>query len=67
MSMQWMTIYYNLKYAFDTFDADETVNGCVSMFIPKNDYSYNQGVFKFNSTYDQMGWNRVIDWKRYGW
>ena len=67
MSMQWMTIYYNLKYAFDTFDADETVNGCVSMFIPKNDYSYNQGVFKFNSTYDKFGWNRVIDWKRYGW
>ena len=67
MSMEWMTIYANLEMAFYDFDQDESKNGCVSMFIPKNINGYYNGTFHYNSTYNNFGWNRVMDWSRFGW
>jgi len=67
MSMQWMTNNNNMYSAFYQFDQDESKNGCVSMFIPKNINSYYNGSFHYNSTYNNFGWNRVIDWSRFGW
>ena len=72
MSMRWMTIYntdeyYNLEAAFSTFDQDASINGCVSMFIPRLLRGYMAGEFKYNKTCNNFGWNRVIDWSRFGW
>ena len=67
MSLKWMTIYDNLNYAFRTFSRDMSCYGCVSMFIPKNTSIYFNGTFKYNKTYNDYGWNRVIDWSRFGW
>jgi len=67
MSMRWMTIYNMLNGYFSKFDPDETRNGCVSMFIPKNQGTYYNSVFKYNSTYKNMEWNKVLEWERFGW
>jgi hypothetical protein len=67
MSMEWMTIYNSLYYSFSSFDSDITANGCVSMFIPQNNYNYYNGTFRYMKTFNNFGWNRVIDWSRFGW
>ena len=67
MSMEWMTIYNELYYAFKNFSGDESSNGCVSMFIPQNNYNYYNGTFRFNKTFNNFGWNRAVDWGRFGW
>ena len=67
MSMMWMTIYESLDYAMYYFNNEATDNGCVSLFIPRNISSYFSGDFCYNKTANNFGWNRVIDWSRYGW
>ena len=67
MSMEWMTIYDPLDRAFDTFNQDESSYGCVSMFIPQNTSIYFNGNFHYNKTFNNYGWNRLIDWSRFGW
>ena len=67
MSMMWMTIYPGLEYAFYDFSGEESENGCVSMFIPRNDYFYYNGSFRYMKTFNNYGWNRAVDWSRFGW
>ncbi len=67
MSMEWMTIYAYLSMSFSTFTDEESDNGCVSMFIPKNDFNYYNGTLKYIQTFNNFGWNRVVDWSRFGW
>ena len=72
MSMKWMTIYkgsssYDLQGAMDTFDQDESQYGCVSMFIPRNLTAYNSGTYAYNKRANNFGWNRVLNWSRFGW
>ena len=67
MSMEWMTIYNSLEYAFGNFNEDESIYGCVSMFIPQNRAAYTSGQYQYNKTAANFGWNRIIDWSRYGW
>ena len=71
MSMKWMTMWDKygggyLDRSFDTFDANLKY-GCVSMFIPKQDSYYSYGNTAYNKTSINFGWNRVMDWKRFGW
>ena len=72
MSMKWKTVFdgsqypYNLVNAFKYFDATLSY-GCMSMFIPLLSYGYDYGVFKYNKTSINFGWNRVMDWSRFGW
>ena len=71
MSMKWMTIWDRqgggrLDRSFDTFDANLNY-GCVSMFIPRQDSYYSSGNMAYNKTSINFGWNRVMDWKRFGW
>ena len=67
MSMEWMTIYNQLEWAFKTFSQDESRYGCVSMFVPQNTSAYFYGSFHYNKTFNNYGWNRIIDWSRFGW
>ena len=67
MSMIWMTIYPDLDYAFSGFNGDAADNGCVSMFIPFNNYYYYNGAFHYMKTFNNFGWNRLVDWERFGW
>lgn len=72
MSMKWMTIWTdyrsaNLLAAFDTFDPDASQYGCVSMYIPQNLSAYYSSEFAYNKNAANFGWNRVIDWSRFGW
>ena len=67
MSLQWMTIYGFLESAFRRFNQDESLYGCVSMFIPRNHYSYNIDPFYYNKTFKNYGWNRALEWERFGW
>lgn len=67
MSIRWMTINDYLEWAMTKFNQDDSVNGCVSMFIPQNLQVYYNGTFHYNKTFNNFGWNRVIDWSRYGW
>ena len=67
MALTWMTIYRQLESAFWTFSKDESRYGCVSMFIPMNTPYYSNSTFRYNKTYNNYGWNRVIDWSRFGW
>ena len=71
MSMKWMTICDRygggyLDRSFDTFEANLKY-GCVSMFIPKQESHYSYGNKAYNKTSINFGWNRVMDWKRFGW
>lgn len=72
MSMKWMTIWdmYSiggrLDRSFDTFDANLEY-GCVSMFIPRQGQYYSYGNMPYDKTSINFGWNRVMDWKRFGW
>lgn len=65
MSLKWMTIYYQLEWAFNAFSQDISRYGCVSMFIPMP--AYANGTFQYNVTCNNYGWNRIIDWSRFGW
>lgn len=67
MSMKWMTIYSKLESNFRNFAQDESMYGCVSMFVPLNSYYYNYGEFKYNKTSTSMEWNRAMEWNRFGW
>lgn len=72
MSMKWMTIfdgypYYDMESDFSTFIQDESLYGCVSMFIPMDNSDYNNGFYKYNATCRNFGWNRLMDWNRFGW
>lgn len=67
MSMRWMTIYSRLENSFAGFNQDESMYGCVSMYIPRNLSSYWGGTFRYNATSNNMAWNRVMDWSRFGW
>jgi len=67
MSMMWMTIYLDLEYAFYNFTGNEADNGCVSMFIPRNHYYYYNGTFSYIQTFENFGWNRAVNWNRFGW
>lgn len=67
MSMMWMTIYTYLDYAFKDFTGEESENGCVSMFIPRNNQYYYNSEFNYIKTFNNFGWNRVVDWSRFGW
>ena len=67
MSMKWMTIYSKLESNFRNFTQDESMYGCVSMFVPLNSYYYNYGEFKYNKTSTSMEWNRAMEWNRFGW
>ena len=72
MSMKWMTIWdmYSiggrLDRSFDTFDTTLEY-GCVSMFIPRQGQYYSYGNMPYDKTSINFGWNRVMDWKRFGW
>ena len=61
MSQKWMTIYPELMTSFYYFNAS------VSMFIPMKLGAYTGGTYKYNATSNHFGWNRVIDWSRFGW
>ena len=67
MALEWMTIYTPLEQAFLSFNQDVSRYGCVSMFIPQNTSIYFNGNFHYNKTFNNYGWNRLIDWSRFGW
>ncbi len=67
MSFKWLTASINLYYKdFDQFDT-KADGSCVSMFIPQNHTSYTSGNFAFNKKSNNFGWNRIINWSRFGW
>lgn len=67
MSFKWMTISATLYYKdFDQFDM-EADGGSVSMFIPQNHTSYSSGNYAYNKKSNNFGWNRIINWSRFGW
>ena len=66
MSMEWMSNYADWWY-FSKFNKDESLNGCVSMFIPQNTNLYRSSEFQYNKRFTNLGWNRVLEWSRYGW
>ena len=67
MSLEWMSIYDFLTLSFDSFDQDPALYGCVSMFIPLHKKTYYTGEFRYNYTFNNFKWNRVLDWERFGW
>jgi hypothetical protein len=68
MSLKWMTVYDNLEFfSFPSFLQDESLNTCVSMFVPQNNNTYHSGEFRYNTTYSLFEWNRILDWSRFGW
>ena len=66
-SLKWMTAYNYLELSFKTFKRDCTQNGCVSMFIPRYTEAYFTSPYRYNYTFRTYGWNRVMDWSRFGW
>ena len=67
MSFMWMTISRTLYYEdFDKFDK-KVDGGSVSMFIPQNHTSYFSGNYAYNKKSNNFGWNRIINWSRFGW
>ncbi len=67
MSMKWMTIYNDLRRSMEYFDQDITQYGCVSMHVPLDLTAYYYGHFAYNTRANNYGWNRIIDWGRFGW
>ena len=68
MSLKWMTVYDNMEFfSFPSFLQDESLNRCVSMFVPQNNNTYHSGEFRYNTTYSLFEWNRILDWSRFGW
>lgn len=66
MSMRWDTNSNTLKMVdFYTFNQDQSLYGCVSMFIPLT--SYEGSDLKYNQTFKNFAWNRVLNWERFGW
>lgn len=66
-SQKWMTAYTYLELSFNTFKSDCTQNGCVSMFIPRNTETYYASPYDYNYASQIYGWNKVMDWSRFGW
>ena len=67
MSMKWDTIYDSQYYAFSHFNPDASLYGCVSMFVPMNTGTYNNGAYHYNKTFKNYEWNRKLNWERFGW
>ena len=67
ISLRWMTIYTSLEISMYAFNQDESLYGCVNMFIPKSESSYAKSKYNYNKTCNNFGWNRAMDWSRYGW
>lgn len=66
-SLKWMTIFEKLYRAFDSFNQDKSVYGCISMFIPQNLPSYYNGTYNYNKYSMHFEWNHTIGWNRFGW
>jgi hypothetical protein len=64
MSMRWETMF---NIPFKTFNQDESLYGCVSMFVPINTSKYNADPYYILDTYNYYQWNQVVDWSRFGW
>lgn len=67
MSMQWETMATTLKSDFKNFNQDQSLYGCVSMFIPFNTTRYNVRPYYFLNTYNYYQWNQAVDWSRFDW
>ena len=67
ISKEWMSIYAQQIYAFQTFEQDDDYWGCVSMFVPQYNKNYLGGTYAYNARADHLGWNKIINWSRYGW
>jgi len=67
MSMRWMTIYDYLDASFGSFTQPLSWHGCVSMFVPRNIYSYSRSAFLYNKNCSRFEWHRSLNWKRFGW
>jgi hypothetical protein len=61
-----MTMSNPLKQWFSYFDSSQTECGGLSMFIPKGE-KYDSKPYSINKTCLNYGWNRVMDWSRFGW
>jgi len=55
-----------MENSFNLFDTTQADCGGVSMYIPVRE-GISDKVDYLNSTCMNMGWNRVVDWTRYGW
>ena len=67
MSMKWMTEFNGLISAFDNFRHDASLHGCVSMFVPRNNFTYYSSSFQYNKTFVLFDWHRALEWNRFGW
>ena len=67
MSLRWMTIYTYLELTMTDFDQNESLYGCVSMFIPRSEKNYLRSTYNYNKTCNNFAWNRAMQWTRFGW
>ena len=67
MAMRWETESSTLLFDFKNFNQDQSLYGCVSMFIPINTSRYNTTPYYFLNTYNYYQWNRIVDWSRFDW
>ena len=66
-SARWMTMSESLVInGFPYFDSNQTHCGGVSMYIPQNGEHGGRADYN-NSTCTNYGWNRVLEWTRFGW
>lgn len=67
MSMQWETGCNMLLFDFRNFNQDQSLYGCVSMFVPVNSNRYKTEPYYILDTYNYYQWNQIVDWSRFGW
>ena len=67
ISKRWMTIYNTQHIGFPYFEQDDEYWGCASMFVPQGYVDYRSGYYAYNARANNFGWNRIIDWSRFGW
>ena len=81
MSMKWMTVFdgrwvgsvYYYPFFYDlqgdmqnAFDP-ALPYGCVSMYFPVTGKGYDEGDFCYNLRANNLEWNRLMQWNRFGW
>ncbi|WP_028903735.1 clostripain-related cysteine peptidase [Prevotella sp. P6B4] len=64
-SQHWMTISSNIYRDFDSFEYADDMYGCVSMFIPRNDYASSN--YRYNEHIRNLQWYYAVNWSAYGW
>jgi len=66
-SVYYYPFFYDLQGDMQNAFDPALPYGCVSMYFPVTGKGYDEGDFCYNLRANNLEWNRLMQWNRFGW